>query len=100
MRAFLESQLPDLKEHDASPQHVQAALYCQGLIHHDSHSRRGGVAPLARAHELLGQLATDERREVYLARLQQKQARILPPESLPPDRISSARPILVREPCA
>lgn len=92
MRAFLERQLPDLAEPDASPQHVQAALYCQGLIHHDSHSRRGGVAPLARAHELLGQLAADERREVYMARLQQKQARVPPPV-----RISSARPTRVRE---
>ena len=31
----------------ASAQHVQAALYCQGLIYHDSQSRRGGLARFA-----------------------------------------------------
>ena len=88
MRSFLEAQLPG-----ASAQHVQAALYCQGLIYHDSHSRRGGLAPLARADELLGQLAADERREVYLARLQQKQARIAAAAS---ERGRAARTALAR----
>ena len=72
MRRFLETHLPG-----ASPQHVQAALYCQGLIYHDSRTRRAGLPPLSRAHDLLAALAADERREVYLARLQQKSARLL-----------------------
>ena len=76
MRRFLEDHLPD-----ASPQHVQAALYCQGLIHHDSRARRAGLPPLSRGHELLQALAADERREVYLARLQQKHARLAAAEA-------------------
>ena len=77
MRRFLEDHLPG-----ASAQHVQAALYCQGLVYHDSRTRRTGLPPLSRAGELLETLAADERREVYLARLQKKHARIVAAEAL------------------
>ena len=71
MRRFLEDHLPG-----ASPPHVQAALYCQGLTYHDSRARRAGLPPLSRSHDLLRTLAENERREVYLARLQRKQGRL------------------------
>jgi hypothetical protein len=60
---------------------VQAALFCQGLINHESRTRKSGLPPLAHAHELLEALATDERREIYLARLQHKQARLAAAEA-------------------
>ena len=71
MRRFLEDHLPG-----ASPPHVQAALYCQGLTYHDSRARRAGLPPLSRSHDLLRTLAENDRREVYLARLQRKQGRL------------------------
>lgn len=57
MRAFLETQLPGGSAH-----HLQAALYTQGLLYHDSKTRRNGVAPLARPEELLEELAVECRR--------------------------------------
>lgn len=71
MRAFIETHLPG-----ASAQHVQAALYVQGLLFHDAKARRAGLPPLSQPEALLAELARNERKEIYLAHLQQKTARL------------------------
>lgn len=81
MRAFLETQLPGGSAH-----HLQAALYTQGLLYHDSKTRRNGVAPLARPEELLEELAIECRRNccaLCLTKSHSLQRSRLPPSHSP-----------------
>ena len=75
MRSFIQTHLPSTDLQGA--QRVQCALYVQGLLFHSASSRRGGLPPLSDSEALLAQLASEERKEVYRARLQQKSARLV-----------------------